>query len=418
MSEIALIDCNAFYVSCERLFQPKLRGRAVVVLSNNDGCVVARSPEAKAIPVEMGVPLFQIRDLVDSGRLVALSSNYTLYGDLSHRVMATLEPFGTRQEVYSIDECFLDVGAAPDPVSAMVEARATVLRHVGIPTSVGIGPTKTLAKVGSEIAKKRPDGVFRMPDPGPALAEVLAQIPMADVWGLGPALQEVLRTWGVASALDAARVDPRRMRTRFGVVGERVVRELRGEACHDLVEDPPPRQSLTVSRSFGVEVTALADLRAAVAVFLERGAAKARAQGLAAGALTVWIAANRFDPQAAGCSGSATAQLPIPSNHTPELLAIGDRLLRGLVHGPGRWKKAGVTLLGLSDARQRQESFLDTRDRAGQDRLMAAIDQANHRHGRAVVRTGTALLSKTWAPLAARCSPRFTTRWDEVLNVG
>jgi DNA polymerase V len=415
---IALIDCNSFYVSCERVFDPKLRGQAVVVLSNNDGCVVARSKEAKAVPIEMGVPLFQIRDKVDAGLVIAMSSNYTLYGDLSARVMTILENYGTAQEVYSIDECFLDISAAPDPVASMRQARAQVLQDVGIPTSVGIGQTKTLAKLASEVAKGLPEGVFTMPVPGPALAEVLAKIPMGEIWGFGPAIQEVMSRWGVVTALDAARMPLTRMRKRFGVVGERVILELRGERCHGLETVPPPKQSITVSRSFGEQVTELDDLRSSVSVFVERAAAKAREQGLAASAMTVWVAANRFDPTAPDCSGSLSKTFPVPTNITPEMLKAADGLVRQLWRPGGRWKKSGVMLLGLVDETTQQQSFFDPVDRGRMAKLMMAIDNANDRHGRSVVRFGVGCLSENWKPLANRCSPRFTTEWAEVLRVG
>lgn len=417
MTLIALADANSFYVSCERVFNPTLRGRACVVLSNNDGCVVARSREAKGI-VEMGAPLFEIQHLVDSGKVIALSSNYTLYGDLSHRVMATLADYGRNQEIYSIDESFLDLTGDADPVATMAAARATVLRNTGIPTSVGIAMTKTLAKLGSDMAKSIPSGVFLMPPPGPALADVLHKIPVGDVWGVGGRIGAWLTGMGITTALELARMSPSAMRRRHGVTGERVVLELRGEQCHFLESSPPPKQTLTVSRSFGEQVTDRDELRAAVAAFTERAAAKARSADLAASALTVWISSNPFDPTAPKCSGSATKQLPIASNLTPELLGHAERMVGELWREGGRWKKAGVMLLGLVSAGPRQTSLLDPIDRERSQRLMASMDAVNARMGRDAVRCGVACLSQRWKPLANRCSPRFTTRWDEVLTVG
>ena len=244
MSCLALVDCNAFYVSCERLFAPALRRRAVVVLSNNDGCVVARSPEAKALPVAMGAPAFTLRPLIEAGRLVACSSNYVLYGDVSQRVMQTLAGFGRAQEVYSIDECFLDLGGDGDPVAGMIEARRTVARHVGIPVSVGIAATKTLAKLANHLAKNDPEGVCRLPPPGPQLATRLASVPVAEVWGVGRRIAAALADWGVVTALDLARAAPARLRAGFGLAGERLVRELRGELARHpavrTVEGEPP----------------------------------------------------------------------------------------------------------------------------------------------------------------------------------
>lgn len=413
----ALIDVGSFYVSAERLFAPQLRGRAVVVLSNNDACVVARSPEAKAIPVEMGAPLFEIRHLVDAGELVALSSNYTLYGDISARVMMVLADFGRRQEVYSIDECFLDITGEPDPMAAMVGARRQVLRDVGMPTAIGIAPTKTLAKLGSDLAKHRTDGVLWMPRPGPELAAVLADVPVGDVWGVGRRIGEALTAAGICSALDLARVSPTWMQRRFGVVGARLVLELRGERCLLLEAEPPPKQSLTCSRSFGAQVHALPELHAALATFVERAAAKARAAGLAASAMTVWIANNPFDPEAPACSGARTRTLMVPSNLTSELLGLATDMLRQIWRPGGRWKSAGVTLLGLVPADCQQMALFDPIDRKRGRDLATAVDAINQRFGREAVRQGSTSLSERWRPMASRCSPRYTTKWDEVLRV-
>jgi DNA polymerase V len=302
----------------------------------------------------------------------------------------------------------------------MIHARAQVLSDVGIPTSVGIGPTKTLAKLASEVAKKDPSGVFAMPPPGPALAEVLSSLPLGDIWGIGGSTQEGLGAWGLHTALDVARLPPARMRQRFGVVGERIVRELRGERCHALERLPSPKQTITVSRSFGEQVSAVDELRAAVAVFTERAAEKARRQRLAASAFSVWLSANRFDPTAPDCSGGLTVACAVPTSLTLELLKMADRMTIRLWKAgqpDGRWKKAGVMLLGLVPADVQQQSFLDPVDREAQGRLMQAVDRINADEGRQAVRSAMSLLSQRWRPLTGRCSPRFTTRWDEVLLV-
>ena len=416
-SPIALIDCNAFYVSCERVFNPTLRKRAVVVLSNNDGCVVARSQEAKELQVGMGVPLFLLKPLIDSNQLIALSSNYTLYGDLSHRVMTTLAPYGRDQEVYSIDECFLDLAGDQDPIKSMSQARAEALKHVGIPTSVGIGPTKTLAKLASEIAKKDPSGVYRLPPPGPALAEVLSRLPLEDIWGVGGRIAESLRSWGAKTALDVARRDPAHLRQHYGVTGERIIQELRGHRCHDLESDPPPKKSITVSRSFGQQITAVSDLRAAVALFTETAAEKARAHHLAASTVQVFVSANPFDHDAPRCSGNTSYTLPVPSNFNSELLRITDTMVQRMWKPEGRWKKAGVLLLGLVDEHTPQQSFLDHVNRPRAQALMKVLDTINYKHGRSLIAGGTSGLSQHWRPLASRCSPHYTTRWNELLTV-
>ncbi len=414
MPTFALIDCNQFYVSCERVFQLHLRGRAVVVLSNNDGCVVARSKEAKALPIAMGAPFFQIRHHVDAGRLVAMSSNYTLYGDISNRVMITLAEFGRAQEIYSIDECFLDFTGDLEPGRTAAMARARVLKYTGIPTSVGIGPTKTLAKLASDLAKDRPDGVFECPPVGPALADVLARVPVGDVWGIGPRIREQLGQWGVRTALDLARLNVHTMRERYGVTGARVIEELRGVPCLSLEEHPEPKQTITCSRSFSEQATTLEELRAAVATFVERGAEKVRAGRQCASALITFVERNRFDPDSPRCDGSYTVNFQVPTNLNSELMQAADVSVRRLWRPGGRWKKAGVLLLGLCDQRHQQQSFLDPVDRERGSALMAVLDVVNHKHGRQVLRSGTTGLSAKWHPLAERCSPRFTTRWDEL----
>ncbi len=417
MPTYALIDCNSFYVSCERLFQPRLKGRAVIVLSNNDGCTVARSREAKALPVAMGAPFFLVKHHVDAGRLVALSSNYTLYGDLSARVMDTLSEFAPAQEVYSIDECFLDLTGVRDPAKLCAAARATVLKNVGIPTSVGIGPTKTLAKLASEIAKDRADGVCELPPVGPALADVLRTIPHGDVWGIGPRIGAVLKGWGVTTALDLARLNVHTMRARYGVTGARVIEELRGIPCIQLEEAPPKKQTITCSRSFSGQVTELDELRAAVATFVERAGEKVRGQDLCASAMTTFVERNRFDPTAPRCDGAYTINFPVPTNLNSEFMGAADHSIRLLWEKGGRWKKAGVLMLGLVDAGAQQTSFLDPVDRKREGALMRTMDAINRKHGRAVLRSGTTGLSRQWRPLAERCSPRYTTQWDELLKV-
>ncbi|MGC4055842.1 MAG: Y-family DNA polymerase [Paludibaculum sp.] len=349
MATFALVDCNSFYVSCEQLFAPWLRGRAVIVLSNNDGCTVARSREAKALGIQMGTPFFQVKPLVDAGQLVAMSSNYTLYGDISQRVMETLSQFAPAQEVYSIDECFLDLTDVRAPEQQCALARETVLKNIGIPTSVGIGPTKTLAKLASDLAKQRPSGIYGLPAPGPGLASVLAAVPVEDVWGVGPRISAALRGMGVITALDLARLNVHTMRARYGVTGARVIEELRGVSCFPLEEAPPAKQSITCSRSFAGQVTELDELRAAVATFVERAGEKVRAGRLCASAMTTFVERNRFDPSAPRCDGAFTVNFPVPTNLNREFMAAADRSIRllwdrgGLVEeGRGAHAGAGV----------------------------------------------------------------------------
>jgi DNA polymerase V len=332
--------------------------------------------------------------------------------------MEVLADFGVRQEIYSIDECFLDVTGIRDIKATMAKARATVMQWIGIPVSVGIGPTKTLAKLASEHAKTDVSGVHRCPDPGPELTAWLKACPVEDVWGIGRRIGPKLRSAGVETAADVARIKDAWMQQRYGVTGLRVVQELRGESCIPLEDMPEPKQSLCVSRSFGTMITELNDIVAAVSCFAERGAEKLRISGLAAGALTVWINGNRFhDEPTAG--GSATRTYATPTDYSPVLVQDAVRIATELFCEGGRYKKAGVLFSGLSVvAGGRQESlFIDQVEVGRQAKVMKTLDQVNRQQGRGTMRIGSSLMSERWRPLAGNRSGRFTTSWDELMIV-
>lgn len=413
----ALIDCNAFYASCEQVFDPSLRGRPLVVLSNNDGCVVARSKEAKALGVPMGVPAFQLKELIAKGLLIAKSSNYCLYGDLSGRVMAILAEYGRRQEIYSIDECFLDVTGDQVVAASLVAAKQRVFQWVGIPVSAGVGPTKTLAKLASEVGKKALTGVAVAPPIGPALTAWLAQFPIEEVWGIGGRIAPKLRASGVLTAADATRIRDAWMQQRFGVTGLRIIQELRGESCIPLEDCPPAKQSICVSRSFGTMISKRADIITAITCFAERGAEKMRADGLAASAITVWLTGNPFHDEQVRTPGlSGTVTFPTASDYTPWIVATATTMAARLYREHGQYKKAGILLTGLipRESGRQQLLFTDPQQNERQDRLMRALDQANRVWGRNSIRMGGTLLSQRWRPGAANCSPRYTTRWGEI----
>ncbi|HEY9827604.1 MAG TPA: Y-family DNA polymerase [Stenomitos sp.] len=290
---LALCDCNSFYVSCEIVFNPKLRGQPVIVLSNNDGCVVSRSPEAKAIGIAMGIPAFKIRDLIEQHRIQVFSSNYALYGDLSRRVMATLATFTPELEVYSIDEAFLNLAGFPshDLQHYAQRIRHTVEQWTGIPISIGIAPTKTLAKVAGSIAKSRPDGVFLLPMPPD---EYLANTPIAEVWGIGRKYARSLQSHNISTALQLRGANLLWVGKTYNVVMQRLVLELRGQPCFNLETCPAPRQSITVSRSFGRPITTQPELREAIATYTSRAAAKLRQQHLTTAAIHIFAKTSRF----------------------------------------------------------------------------------------------------------------------------
>jgi DNA polymerase V len=318
----ALIDCNNFYVSCERLFQPMLHGKPVVVLSNNDGCVIARSDEAKALGIPMGLPAFKLTDLVQEHTIEVYSSNYTLYGDLSARVMTTLTQWTPEVEVYSIDEAFLQFATLPlDALTAYGQTmRATIHQWTGIPVSIGIGPTKTLAKLANRLAKRSSEaqGVVALNSPF-EIEATLAQTPIEDIWGIGPGYTRRLHAHEIRTALQLRNMTDRWVRQELGIVGLRLVWELRGILCLPLALCPPPKQSLMVSRSFGRPITTLTEMREAVATYMTRAAEKLRRSHMAAGVLTVFLMTSRFteEPQYAN---SVTMPLPVATQDTAELI--------------------------------------------------------------------------------------------------
>jgi len=376
----ALIDCNDFYVSCERLFQPTLQGKPVVVLSNNDGCVIARSDEAKALGIPMGLPAFQLAARIKEHPIEVYSSNYTLYGDLSARVMTTLTQWTPAVEVYSIDEAFLTFSALPrEALTAYGQTiRTTIQQWTGMPVSIGLGATKTLAKLANRLAKRSAEaqGVVALTSPR-EIEAVLAQTPIEHLWGIGPGYTRRLKAHEITTALQLRDVNDRWIRQHLGIVGLRIVWELRGIACLPLELCPPPKQSLMVSRSFGRPITTLTEMREAVATYTTRAAEKLRRHQVAARVLTVFLTTNRFadEPQ---YSNSVTIPLPVATQDTAELIRYALRGVEQIFRAGYRYKKAGVILTVLVPAHQVQMHLFDDQDRERSCQLMAAIDAINH----------------------------------------
>jgi DNA polymerase V len=415
----ALIDCNNFYVSCERLFQPMLHGKPVVVLSNNDGCVIARSDEAKALGIPMGLPAFKLADLVKEHSIEVFSSNYTLYGDLSARVMTTLTQWTPDVEIYSIDEAFLQLSPLSlDALTAYGQTiRATIHQWTGIPVSIGIGPTKTLAKLANRRAKRSPEaqGVIALTAPG-EIEAILSQTPIEDIWGIGPGYTRRLHAHEIRTALQLRDVNDRWVRQELGIVGLRLVWELRGISCLPLERCPPPKQSVMVSRSFGRPITTLIDMREAVATYMTRAAEKLRRHHVAAGVLTVFLMTNRFtdEPQ---YSNSVTLPLPVATQDTADLIQYALQGIEQLFREGYRYQKAGVILTALVPAHQVQTHLFDQQDRERSKRLMAAIDTINREWGSGTIRYAAVGLRPAWMMRCARRSPRYTTRWEELAVV-
>ena len=416
MDAVAIVDCNSFYASCERVFRPELADKPVVVLSNNDGCIVARSSEVKALGIPNGSPLFKVENIVRREKVHVFSSNYTLYGDLSRRVMEALALFSPDIEVYSIDEAFLNLRGFERRGLAEYGRvmRDTVERWTGIPVSVGIAETKTLAKIANRLSKRSPKtrGVLDLTE-SVHRERALAITPVGGVWGVGRRYARFLERYGIRSALDFARAEDGWVRKHMTVVGLRTVRELRGIPSIEMDDAPPPKQQICVSRSFGRPVTECRDMEEAVASYVTRAAEKLRRQHSAAGSILVFMTTNRFrdDPQYVG---STIAGLPVQTDCTRELLGYALPAARRIFREGYRFKKAGVVLGDIRPADEAQADLFDTLDRGTSRRLMTALDTVNSRFGKGTVAFAAEGIEKPWRTKFEKRSPRYTTRWEDL----
>ncbi|MDI5921163.1 Y-family DNA polymerase [Halomonas sp. LR5S13] len=423
---IGLVDCNNFYVSCERVFQPRLEGAPVGVMSNNDGCVIARSNELKALGVEMGTPAFELQPLVQRGQIRLLSSNYELYGDMSARVREVLEEFSAGVEPYSIDEMFVRFDGF-DHATTLALSRTLhhkVRQFTGIPVCVGVAPTRTLAKLANRAAKKLPGyhGVCVLTSEGDETRELLQRTALGDVWGVGRRLVERLAIQGIETAWDLRQADPKAIRRRYSVTLERTVRELQGTPCIELNDADRPRDRIMTSRSFGRLTGELGEVQAAIRQHAQRSAEKLRAQDSHARAVYVFLKTNRHRADLAQYSPSVVVELPFPTDDSRSILAAAQQGLEAIYRRGYRFMKAGVMLLDLIDANRQQLSLLDTPERQAEHdkgrQLMAALDELNQKMGRGTVTLGRPTAGAAWHLRSAHRTPRFTTRWGEVLQVG
>lgn len=413
----ALVDADNFYVSCERIFRPDLRGCPVVVLSNNDGCVVARSPEVKEMGVKMGTPYFRIRDLAGGGDITAFSSNYELYGDISARIMQVLEGVSSKLEPYSIDEAFLELDS-DNAEDVGRDILATCRDWVGVPVKVGVAHTKTLAKIAAEWIKlKNPDcRCRRLTDPAD-IANALELIPLEDVWGVGHRTADKLRRYGVRTPGELAAQPAGRLRKKFGVNLARTAMELNGVACFDIDNNPPPRQSLCCSKSFGRCVSEYPDLLESVVAYASEAAAKLRRQKQAAQSICVFIHTNRFNPDAPQYTNLTCLPLTPASNDTGPLVKAASHALAKIFQPGFNYKKSGVLLNDLVPETLEQEDLFQTRDPRAKA-LSQALDEINAEYGPNSVAVGaSAMRNRKWAMTRRRQSPKYTTRWAELMRV-
>lgn len=426
---IALVDCNNFYASCERVFCPSLVGKPVVVLSNNDGCVVARSNEAKALGVAMGVPLFKIKELVATENVQVFSSNYELYGDMSSRIVSVLRRYAPEIEIYSIDESFIKFDGVPDIVNLSSQMRSIVSQWTGIPVSVGLGDTKTLAKIANHKAKKKPSGVHRT---GTDSIVDLVDLPVDEIWGIGSKLARRLRSVGILTALQLKNASSALVRKIGGVVMERTHQELNGFRCFDF-EQPQPRQNICCSRSFGRRVEKLEQLEAALSSYVSTAVRKMRAEGSVASGIQVFINTDRFNKGTRQYHNSTAGKLPCPSNDLLTIAHEANRHLKRIFREGYAYKKVGVLLLGLSpEGLQQLPLFASSvrRKKNGRieikvkrQRLNEAIEEIALRLGKNAVTLGLTPRKKSnpyespWQLRRERLSPQYTTRWEDLLLV-
>ena len=420
---IALVDCNNFYVSCERVFRPDLIGKPVMVLSNNDGCVVARSKEVKDLGIKMGVPVFQVQQLINKHQIKLFSSNYTLYADMSARVMSTLESFAPRMEVYSIDEAFLDLTGVyfKDSVDYGQRIRKKVVKHTGIPVCVGMGPTKTLAKLANFAAKKwsKTNGVVDLSDLK-RREKLMRIVPVCEVWGIGSRTNAKLQTLGIETVWDLASQSPTNIQKAFNVVVARTVMELNGTSCLAIEDISPDKQQIVCSRSFSRRLTEEAELSKALAEFCSRAAEKLRHQKSVAGCVTVFIRTSPFNEQEPQHQRSASIKLSTVTQDTRTIITAANRILSEIYKKGYSYQKCGVQLsyIQAKTSAGQLELFAFDNDElpAENSVLMATMDNINKRFPKKISIAATGF-DKSWQPKAERISQRYTTDWKELVLV-
>ena len=415
-NKIALVDCNSFYVSCERLFNPKIQKKAVVVLSNNDGCVISRSREAKDLGIKMGEPYFKVKELVKKNKVEVYSSNYALYGDISRRVMKVLKTFSPKVEIYSIDEAFIDLSFIDEKGAEDYgrEIRSRVLKWTGIPTSVGIASTKTLSKVANHIAKKEKAGVIYL---NTNIDEKLKKFPIEDVWGVGKQLSKFYYKNNISNAYDLKNVSNTWVKKGTNVLGAKTAMELRGIPCIDLQIDQEKRKNCCVSRSFGRKVKDLNELEESVITHCLNAAEKIRADDQIAKTITVFIRTSPFDKNRRYYSNSKTIDLAIPTSNSIELIKNAVKALTDIYKYGYAYQKAGIILSGLKDANQNDQNLLTPLLENKSKKLMKAIDYTNTKYGRYAISIAQAGLSKGWKMRREHSSKIDTASFDSLPKI-
>ena len=415
---IALIDCNTFYASCERIFNPKLLGKPIVVLSNNDGCIITRSNEAKLLGIKMGEPYFKVKKIIKKNNVKVFSSNYSLYGDISQRVMEVLLSFSPNVEIYSIDEAFLSFNGFKNYELSKYckHIRKIIQKWIGIPVSIGIGSTKTLSKIANHLAKKNDfyEGVCILKEKD-AVEEALQKTEIGDVWGIGRKYSKFLINNSISNAKQFTLLDRRWVRKNMGVVGEKIQLELKGISCLELELLPSKKKSCCVSRSFSKPVEKIDQLKESIANYGSRVAEKIREEGLVAHSISVFVLTNHFNKNEKQYSNSIKLTLDYPTNNS---IIIVKKAIKGIeeIYKKGfRYKKAGIILYELNES-SLVRGLLDY-DRPKSESLMQALDQINCRYGSSTLKIAAEGIEKTWEMKRSKVSPCYTTRFNEIMNV-
>ena len=419
MRPIALVDCNNFYVSCERVFNPKLRGKPVIVLSNNDGMAVARSNEAKALGISMACPVFQMRDLLEKNNVILCSSNYTLYGDMSRRVMKTLRQFSPDLEEYSIDEAFVGLRGfeGRNLTDYGKEIKELVYQWLGIPVTVGIAPTKTMAKVANKIAKKLKGagGVLDLMDPG-SQETALRGFDVTDIWKIGPARAKLLQSNGIQTAWDLRNAALEWIDKRIGVEGVRAAKELGGIPCYPLEFTKPQKKHIGCGKSFGIKVESLREVKEGLASHIAQAAARLRQDKQVAGEIIVYLQTNPFSDALQYVKG-VRVELPIPIDDTGTLIGAAEKAMESIYKRGFIYKRVHVDFGKLGPNSEVQQNLFHSQDRERNVKLMSALDRINVHFGPGRLRYLAEGLDKAWRTRFNYKSNRFTTCWEELLVV-
>jgi len=415
---LALVDCNNFYASCERIFNPKLMGKPIIVLSNNDGCIITRSAEAKALGIKMGEPYFKAKKIIQKNNVKVFSSNYALYGDISQRVMETLSSFSPEIEIYSIDEAFLGLNGFKNYElnTYCRHMREKIRKWVGIPVSIGLSETKTLAKIANHLAKKNPyyAGVCILKNKS-TIDNALRETEINDVWGIGKRSSIFLRKYNIKTAKDFILLDRQWIRKNMGIVGEKIYFELQGVSCLDLELLPSNKKNCCVSRSFNRPVEKLNDLEESISNYGVRVAEKIREEKLVAQSMSIFVLTNHFNKKEKQYSNSIRLQLSFPTNDSIKIVKRALEGVRQIYRSGYRYKKTGIILHELNKA-SKIKGLFDV-DRNQSDSIMKTIDQINYRYGDSTIKLASEGIEKRWSMRRENVSPCYTTRFEELLEV-